>query len=327
MLAILVFSRAGRVLAEKISRSYETTIYDTKGAVPPLREQMPTIWESYDRILFIGATGIAMRYCAPYLRGKDVDPAVLVMDDQGRFVISLLSGHLGGANAFAKELAEELGATPVITTATDGRGIEGLDLYAASEGLVIEDLHALTPLTGRMVNGEPLNIYNPYRFRLPRYPRCVEVSSPEDGSGPLLAITEKIFSTKREIVYLRPKILHIGVGARRGASFDALLSLVVDTFKREGLSLLSVKDIGTISLKKDEEAILLLAQTLNCPLNIYEAEELKEFDDRCQGSEFVRQTVGVGSVSATSALVQSEALLVEKAVYEGCTLSIGKECP
>lgn len=327
MLAILVFSRAGRKLAEKISDFYDATIYDAKDAEPSLKKQMETIWMSYDRILFIGATGIAMRYCSPYLQGKDIDPAVLVMDDQGRFVISLLSGHLGGANAFTNELADTLDAIAVITTATDGRGIEGLDLYATSQGLVIEDLHALTPLTGKMVNGEPLFIYNPYGYRLPNYNRCVEVTSLDESSGPVLAITEENFSTKKEIVYLRPKILHIGVGARRGVPFDALLSLVENTFEKESLSLLSVKDISTITLKKDEKSILLLAQKLDCPLKIYEVEELKKFDDVCKGSEFVRQTVGVSSVSATCALAQSDSLLVEKATYEGCTLSIGKECP
>lgn len=324
MKGYLCFSDKGEHLADTLRHQFPGEIYRSRKGKTSIRELMPEIWNNHDALIFIGATGIAVRMIAPYLKGKDKDPAVVVIDDMGNFVISLLSGHLGGANRLTKILAEQLNAIPVITTATDNRGFEGLDLYARRLNFYIPDLQALTPLTGKIVNGEELPVYNPYHFPTPRYPKIREADNTDEGKS-VLAITDEGELPLFNAVFLRPRILHLGIGARRNVPEDTVLDLITSAFKEKNLSLDSIADIATISLKKDEKAILKAANTLNVPLIIYEVEELKAYDRRFKGSDFVRKTVGIGSVSASCAAKSAGNVILEKIIGEGVTLSVSRE--
>lgn len=319
---ILTYSKAGYQLALRIGKSLEVEIYSKEKEKFSSREVVKEAFEKKVPLVFISATGIAVRTIAPFLRGKEWDPPVLVMDDQGKYVLSLLSGHLGGANALALDLEKITGAKAIITTATDNRGYEGLDLYARRMGFAYESIHDLTPITGAMVDKKKIFVYNPWNFPLAKYPYFTE--NPEEETDYCLAITEKgkLDLAYKKMAYLRPKILHLGLGCRKGASYSLLKSFLRDSLEKYNLSPKSIQDLGSISIKKEEPAFLELKKDLACPFYFFSAEDLAPFEDQVTGSDFVKKTVGVSSVSATAALKLGGQLIVDKERRDGFTLSI-----
>ena len=163
---IIAFTQPGLQLAKKAAQNTEGTveIYGhercTDGTIHSFYSVGEVIKEQFyqcDRILFIGAAAIAVRVIAPYLKSKTTDPAVLVADEDGKFLISLLSGHIGGANEWCSTLAERLGAAPVITTATDTRGMFAVDLFAGKHRLRIINPVMIQDISGRILNHEPVS--------------------------------------------------------------------------------------------------------------------------------------------------------------------------
>lgn len=160
MISVLSFSKSGEEIAQKIINvNADAVLY--KSSEGKIRDKMEEIWNNSDAIIFISATGIAVRYIAPFIKHKSVDPAVLVIDDMGRYVISLLSGHLGGANYMATEIAGYLKESiAIITTASDSRGFESLDLYAKRREFKILKSENLTAVSSAMVDGRELAVYS-----------------------------------------------------------------------------------------------------------------------------------------------------------------------
>lgn len=321
---VLCYSKKAYDLALKLEESLPISIFSKYKEPFKTQEVVEDSFRKNEDLIFISATGIAVRSIAPFLKNKEQDPAVLVIDDQGRFVISLCSGHLGGANDLARTIARKIGAIPVITTATDGRGYEGLDLYAKKMNFSYDSIHNLTPLTGAMVDDKKIFLYNPYKYQEPNYPNFTKkMDSKIDYS---LAITdEDKLNLPGYSVYLRPKTLHLGLGCKKGADYQALKFLIEAVFKKLNLSLASIKDMASIDIKKDEEAFKKLSEDLNIDFFCFRPEELSLLEDRVQGSSFVKKTVGVSSVSATAALKLGGELIIEKEVYEGFTLSLSRE--
>lgn len=322
---IICYSKSGYELAKKLEESLASIkVYSKYRKAFKGQEVVRDSFDNKEDLIFISATGIAVRTIAPYLKGKDQDPAILVIDDHGKFVISLCSGHLGGANDLARKIAGILGATPVITTATDNRGYEGLDLYAKRMGFNYSSIQDLTPLTGAMVDDQPIYLYNPYGIARPNYPNFID--DYDQSTKFTLAITDAQAITRPGYtVYLRPRILHLGLGCKKNAKFKDLMTLLTKVFKDNNLSLDSVKDMASIDIKKDEDAFLELSEKLNIPFRTYSASELSQYEKNVIGSEFVKKTVGVSSVSATAALIQGGELIVEKERDNGFTVSISKE--
>lgn len=326
--SILAFSKQGYSLANRIKNINISEIF-YKEINGPIKEKMGDIWIDSDLIIFIGATGIAVRYIASFIQGKDLDPAVLVIDDYGKFVISLLSGHLGGANNFAQIYAKELGAQAVITTASDNRNIQGIDLFAKENNYFIEDLNSVTPVISLMVNGEKIGFYSE-TDKIINYPNLEivkDLNNIQDDIKGLLIVsssTEEINFLKPYTI-LRPKNINIGIGSKKDTSSEDLINLLIDSFKRYKISINSIKSIGTINIKKNEKSILELAKFLNLELKIFTAKELEEFEDFYEGSEFVKKTVGVSSVSATVAHKLGGNVFAEKISDKGFTLSLSKE--
>lgn len=329
MLGVLIFSDAGRGLAEELSKHMVISIY-TKNTYPSnSKKDFKEIWQKHDAILFIGATGIAIRYIAPYIVGKDKDPAVMVMDDQGRFTISLLSGHLGGANTLTKEISEALNTIPVITTASDSRGFTSIDIFAKKNNYYIDDLASIVPISTHMVNGQSVGLVSEKQIILD-YPKLKYFQTIEEVNGveSAIVVTEKKhFDWPYSIPYtiLRPKVLNIGVGAKKNIPYVALETQLLDSLKELNLSPYSIKAIGSIDIKKKESAIIALSSKFKVPFKTFSAEELKEYEGLCQGSKFVKDTVGVTSVSCTAALKLGGVLLADKLTGSGCTISIAKE--
>lgn len=291
---------------------------------PAKKEEFGSIFSGYDRIVIIGAAGIAVRYMAPFVEDKRKDPAVVVIDPMGRYVIPILSGHLGGGNGYAVKLAKAMGAEAVLTTASDSLGFEAIDVFAQKENYAFEDMVAMKEVAAAMVAGREIPWYSEEDV-LPSYTHIKRVSSIEaaDVKGGVV-VTTKDVEIKRGL-QLVPRRIHLGIGSKKNTDPEALVALIKKTLKTYAIHPMALSAIHTIDIKKEEAAILYAAKQLNLPLKIYTAEELSKNDDRCSGSDFVKATVGVSSVSCTAAFMGGEEMIAEKIAEAGLTLSITKE--
>ena len=307
-------------------------------------------FEAKDPLLFIGAAGIAVRAIAGSLRNKLTDVPVLVMDMEGKFVIPILSGHYGGANALANQIAEVTGATAVITTATDQVGAFAADLFARKHGMRIRNPKALPYVSGRAVAGETIRISweeyihpedfeddtkdgaghdtnhitsadtdqdSSFRAGIPEYIRdCLnrlhgragnpagtrEVGAAEPAD---IRITIRPLGPKEladtETLYLTPAIFHAGIGCKKGVPAERMEGFVRSVCEFEGIDIHALAGIASIDVKKEEPAILALAETLGIPFVTYSAEELGAVEGHFPESPFVERQVGVGEVSGRAA--------------------------
>lgn len=290
----------------------------------PLKELMKEIFSRYDGFVMIMATGIVVRTIAPLIIKKDRDPAIVVMDEKGTFAISLLSGHLGGANELTSEIAEATGATAVITTATDINDMVAFDMVAKKNHCVIENLSALAAVSGRLVNGGRVKLYCPYPLK--NCPKNIALT--EDPQKSDVAITNQKVAFPKETLLLRPKNLILGVGCRKGKPYADIAAAFQQFFKENNYADASLTAIASIDLKAEEAGILDLSEGLNLPFETFSAEELKPYDTTEGDSAFVRQVTGVGSVSEAAArkAAKGGATRVPKTKYNGITFSLA-ECP
>ena len=248
-----------------------------------------------DALLFIGACGIAVRAIAPLIQSKTTDPAVLVMDESGSYIIPILSGHLGGANALARQLAEITGAQAVITTATDVRHVPAIDTWAKENQCTIEN------------------------------PECIKAvsSSALDGRQIGVAITERMLTPPFPVtLWLRPRTVVIGIGCRRGISSELLESQILAFLRQCGISILSVRALSSIDVKRDEPAILTFAAKYHLPFLTYPADMLRTLQGDFTHSDFVEKTVGVDNVCERAAVQAGGRLLVGKTVMDSMTLAL-----
>lgn len=320
--AVLVFSPQGAELAARHLSEYD--IYGKSFGNNVTKEDFAKIFNTYDRIIFIGAVGIAVRYLALVLRDKRKDPAVVVIDPTGRYVISVLSGHLGGANDFAREVAAIIGAEPIITTASDHLGYTSIDLFAKENHYVIADMKRMKEIAAAMVSGEPVYFYSE-RNVWPDYPHLVQAQSIEEAREHKGIVVSYDALHMVDGLQLIPKVLHLGIGSKKGTKVEDLTALVEKTFAEKGWDLRAISAAHTIDIKGDEESIKTFCKTAAIPLHVYDAKTLSKNEAFCGGSDFVKQTVGVKAVSCPAALMGGERLLVEKASSAGLTLSVTEE--
>ncbi|MDR1481397.1 MAG: precorrin-4 C(11)-methyltransferase [Synergistaceae bacterium] len=257
-------------------------------------------------MIFVSACGVAVRAIAPLLRGKASDPAVVCLDDEGKNVISLLSGHIGGANGLALKIASITGGNAIVTTATDVRGIEPVDAWAAKNGCVVENTEAIKEISGAMLDNRPVGV----------------------------AVTENIEPPPWPVtLWLRPKNLVLGVGSKRGVPFRALSSSVSDFIDDAGISPLSLTAVASIDIKRGESAIVEWAEKLGLRFMTFSAGELAAAEGRFSASERVLAETGVDNVCERSAMLAAKrlsangaqgVLMRSKTVYDGITLALAK---
>ncbi len=273
-----------------------------------------------DVLIFVGACGIAVRAIAPHLRNKQTDPAVLCVDELGQFVIPLLSGHIGGANARANSLAEHLGAVPVITTATDGSGRFSVDAWAARQGFSIMDM-----VRAKLVSAAILEKDIPMACDFPvatDYPAGVVPGNSGDiGIYITVHKAEPFLQTLR----LVPRILHLGIGCRRGTSAAHIRRAVNAVLEDNGLERSAVNCAASISLKADEQGLLAFCREEDLPAAFYTPEELLEVPGVFSRSPFVESVTGVDTVCERAALVGASKLLVKKTTIDGVTVAVAVE--
>lgn len=286
-----------------------------------------------DGIFFIGAAGIAVRACAPFLRGKTEDPAVVVIDETGKFSISLLSGHLGGANELAERAAVLLGALPVITTATDRNGLFAPDVFARKNDLRIEDMGLAREAAAALLAGERLGFFCEFPTEgtccpelhpgtLHRLNLWVGEAGRRRDSSLSLKMPEH---TEGDCRFLRltGQDAVLGIGCRKGAGKEEIEALARRVLEMAGLGMESVFRIATIDLKKEEQGLLDFASEHGKEICFFSAEELGKVSGSFRESDFVRRTTGVGNVCERAAVLAAgpyEAFLaVEKQAEGGVT--------
>ena len=322
--AILSFSEGGaetaRRVAEALPEGWECSLHSPKGNLKPLTAELFPV---SDALIFVGACGIAVRAVAPLVASKVSDPAVLVVDERAQFVISLLSGHIGGANDLTRALAEALGAAPVITTATDVRGRFSADAWAARNGLYIADMDAAKRFSAEILRRDlPVLCDYPLENALP----AGLVPGGEGDVG--LAISCRRVSPFGTTLNLVPRLLWLGIGCKRGIAAEAIDEAVSAALEAAGLWPQAVKGAASIDVKRDEAGLRAFAEAKGLALRFYSADELNALQGEFTASEFVRATVGVDNVCERSALRaagEGAEIIVRKTSRGGVTVAVAQE--
>lgn len=299
--ALLAFSDRGFALGERLV-SFVTQSGDSAAltrCAPGALGDWTQAHFGYDALIFIGSCGIAVRAVAPYVVSKVSDPAVLAADEGGGFVVSLLSGHLGGANRLTERLARFLGAVPVVTTATDVRGVFAVDTWAAEQGLRVVNPARIKEISARLLAGERVTLSGGEAVAGP-LPPGIRLC---DGEGDVL-ITWRRPDSERPLV-LAPPVLTLGVGCRRGVSAEALERAFLQTLEREGLLPQAVSRACSIGLKAGEPGLLAFCRARNLPLNTFSVQELEAVPGVFTASPFVREITGVDNVCQRAAVLGS----------------------
>ena len=312
--AIVAVSRPGSVLASSLAASLpgDTTLYlqrrfhqdggDSQPFDPPARTLVHRVFEECRRLVLFMPVGAALRLVAPCLKGKRQDPAVVCVDDAGRFAVSLLSGHLGGADRLAEEVAQALGATPVITSASHVTGTMAVDLLGHDLGWRLEaEPGVVTRASAAVVNGDPVGVfqeagepswwpqYRPLPGNITEHPtlesliqsKCAAalvITDRRDPAPGRAGSYQSAFGDRSVVVY-RPGTLAAGMGCRRGVPAQELEDLLTDTFHRHNLALGSLRCIATAELKRDEPGLRSLAGKHGVPMLCYSAEEMNSMFD------------------------------------------------
>ena len=312
------------ILSEFDITSYTLEKYRFDNRVKPLGNLKETVKRHFtdDAVIFIGAVGIAVRSIAPYIKDKFCDPAVLVIDELGRYVIPLLSGHVGGANELANYIGEALSAAPIITTATDINGTFAVDVFAKKNNLLISSRKLAKDVSAALLDNNCIDIDSDIK--------SIDVKELKKKLNPKnkacdikVRITDRIYDDT--VLTLIPKNLYIGVGCKKNTDADKMWDFVNDIFRLEGLDIRAVKSIGSIDIKRDEYAIKNLANRLNVPFLTFTKDELNSVSGDFFESEFVRKTVGIGNVCERAVCIQCNNLIVKKTAREGMTVAIGHE--
>ena len=309
--------------------------------MPPLSELTREWFGKADALVYFGAAGIAVRCIAPLVRDKFRDPAVLVIDENARFVISLLSGHAGGANRLCRLFAQALDAQPVITTATDGRGLFAVDTYASENGLALSDRALAKEISARLLAGETVSFYadklNGCRFPVQKLNGCrfpVQVSAYGQGvtESEERSCADIILSVRREpgdpekALYLIPRTVTLGIGCRRGTPAEAVAKAVQELLQNNGVFREALSGIASIDLKRDEAGLAAFAKEWDLPLSFFTADELASVRGQFSSSAFVREVTGVDNVCERSAVLlagENGRLLAGKESGGGVTAALG----
>lgn len=283
----------------------------------PLSEFVGPVFLWADAMVFIGGTGIAIRSIAPHIKNKKVDPAVLVVDELGKFVIAMLSGHIGGANELANELAYGLGATPVVTTATDVNGKFSVDAWAAKKGLSICSMTAAKAVSAEILE-RPVALESDFTI-VGDLPNGVITGERTPIGICVSCYDKKPFETTLLLV---PKLLNVGIGCRRGTAKGIIAGSVEKVFKDNCLRKEGICSVSSIDLKKDEIGLHEFVNEIQCPVNFYSADELRLLDGEFTPSDFVCKITGVDNVCERAALIGADKLIVKKTSSNGVTVAV-----
>lgn len=350
-IAIITVTNKGALLADKLqlklleSNLTDVSVFTKNGRNPlennltysSLKNLIAETFCQYDALIFIMAVGITVRVIAPYIQDKRYDPAVLVIDDGGNHVISLLSGHIGGANELTKRVANLINSVPVITTATDVAGKPAADTLAVNLNLKIEPFSRLKTINAAIVNEDIVSFY--IDCEIPKATEYVEkaksigvylnnLSISANSSLPpfSVVITDKELGGNSSCLFLRPPTLCAGIGCRRGTSKEQILNAIQDACSHIKRSPKSIYAIASSVVKENEPGLRSVINMLGVENHFYTNEQLESciIKNKLASSKFVKSQIGVGNVCEASAILagQTNQLLLKKKKYPNVTIAI-----
>lgn len=319
---ILFFSDRGKQtavrIADVISDKYAAELHAPRGDEHSL---VGRLFREADALIFVGACGIAVRSIAPFITSKLSDPAVVVADELGMHVISLLSGHIGGANALARQIAHGTGGTAVITTATDINRRFAVDEWAARRGLHISSMESAKRFAAEILRRDMrLHADFPIDGALPGG------IVPAGDGGCDLAISVR--RAQGALLQLVPRILHLGVGCKRGTPGEKIRAAVSEALNNAEICPEAVCAAASIDVKMDEAGLIAYAQGTKLPLRFYAAGRLAAAEGDFSSSAFVKSTVGVDNVCERAALVSAgdgAQIILRKTCRDGVTVAVAQE--
>ena len=271
-----------------------------------LRDWCQARFNSSDVLIFFGAAGIAVRGIAPFVKDKKTDPAVLVVDEQGNFVISLLSGHMGGANEMTQQVADFLGATAVITTGTDVNHTLAVDVFSTANQLQLQDMQLAKQIAAALIDKEPVGFFSelPVEGSIPGvltvYPPKEPVESPV-SLGIAVTVHTGPFPFCEKALRMVPRNVHLGVGCRKNTLAEVIEEKVAQFMAQNGLDWQAIAGVASIDLKKEEAGLVRFCENHNLPFTVYSAGELEQVEGHFTPSSFVGKVTGVENVCERSA--------------------------
>ncbi|GAB6936047.1 cobalamin biosynthesis protein [Calditerricola yamamurae] len=303
-----------------------------------VRRLLPDLFSRYDGLVLVISLGAVVRMIAPLLADKKTDPAVVVIDDRAEHVVSVLSGHLGGANVLTRDIARRLGARPVITTASDVQGTIAVDLFGRRFGWRLVNWDKVTPVSAAVVNGERIAVVQEsgepdwWEHPHPLPPNIAVYRSVREalaaGADAYLVVTHRLLDPDEEAVLengvlYRPRSIVLGFGCNRGTSAAEIEGVIYDTLAELRFSVDSVRNVATIDRKKDEPGLMTVCAKYGWPLETYTPAELNAVPIAHPSATVYRYTGAYGvSEPAAKRSANTETLVLEKKRCGNCTISV-----
>lgn len=303
------------------SYTIEKYVFSTKHTplTKPLKEHVVDCFQKENVLIFISACGIAVRSIAPFIQNKTTDPCVIVIDEKGKFVISLLSGHMGGGNEFTKKTADFLHATPIISTATDLNHKFAVDTFAKKHNLFLSDMKLAKEISASLLDNIPIGLSG--IIPAGELPEGLCLSKEKTGIC-ISAFSKPIpFS---HTLFLIPRQIVLGIGCRKNMPFENLDAFVSSILEKYHIHPQALAAIVSIDLKKNEPCLLQLAKKYNIPFTTYNANTLLQVPGNFSSSNFVKNMTGVDNVCERAALAYTKTnqLFLKKIPYHGMTIAI-----
>lgn len=323
-IAIITVTKDGKILGECIQNKLinDNTIIKVELFHKNVQKTLMNCFNKFDCIIGIMATGIMIRNLCPLIKNKENDPAVLIIDEKGKHVISLLSGHLGGANKFTHKIADLIGSDPVITTSTDLNNKFGVDCLANKYYFKLTPVSNIKSINSYLINNQ--KVWIDYNSNYEYLWEDVAVSNTyEKGSNHSTKLLISNGSTELELI---PNKVVIGLGSRKDISTDNVLKAINSAIADLDIPIQRINALATGNMKKNEHGILEAAKILNKPLKIISESALKKFTNPdMNDSEFVKSKFGIGGVCEPSSLIEAgerSKLILKKSSYDGVTVAI-----
>ncbi len=329
------FTKNGVELLKKIREHIDIDLYTNFETEESFKEYaslkglIEKGFKEYEGIVFVGALGICVRLIAPFLVSKTKDPAVVNIDELGRNAVSVISGHIGGANTLCKEISEITGARPIISTATDLNKKLAIDVFATDNNLIISSMQKAKYVARDILKGKRINILTTYNIvgSIPEEVNIIrsaaEIKTGDEFSEIVVYVGSRRIEGSDEMLRLVPKNINLGIGCRRGTAFKSIDELV-----REPVFIESIKTVSSIDLKKDEIGLLQFLEEVDIRGVFYSADELNTLEGDFSHSDFVESKTGVGNVCERAAKLSSKKsgdFLMRKTAKNGVTIAAFEE--
>jgi len=344
MLAIASLTQGGADLCMELKKAFPKAVCfgkygEAKGIIPidkPFKDWLKEEFDHYSQWIFVMATGIVVRSVSSLLVHKSQDPAVVVMDERGEFAISLISGHLGGANQLARRVAGAISATPVITTSSDVQGLLAVDELADELDAALFHYDAALLVTADLVNGKTVGLWAETPISLPKgYEgywgeagwQCMEEDLLTKKLASFVCLSDRTISSVFSYVQIYPQELVLGIGCKKNTAAEVIRAGIQEMVEEEGYSIHAVGSLASAWIKFEEMGIRRVASDLKIRFSVYDRKTIRTVSHRFEGSAFVETTIGVPCVSEPCGFLASDGgeCLAPVVKKNGMALSLWKK--